>query len=135
MSAQSPEVDAYIAAQPEAARGRLEEMRTLIRGAAPEAEEIFGYKMPGYRHHGGLVYFSGWKNHCALYGIGEALIEAHREALQPYGQSGKGTIRFPLDEPLPRALITGLVAARVAENEANARPARRGKVGASGVVA
>ncbi|MFM2124164.1 MAG: hypothetical protein RL328_615 [Acidobacteriota bacterium] len=108
-------VDAYIAAQPEAARPNLDKLRATLRNALPNATEVISYGMPAYRLPEGLViFFAGWKQHYAIYpGSGTFLAELQDE-LAPYEQS-KGTIRFPLTKPVPVRLITKLAKARAAE--------------------
>ncbi len=112
-------VDAYIASCPEALRPRLKELRRAIRVEAPGAEEAIKYHMPTYIYHGNLVYFAAWKNHISLYPT-TAEMEATIAELGQYSASGKGTIQFPHDQPLPLGLIRQIVAMRVAENLANA---------------
>jgi uncharacterized protein YdhG (YjbR/CyaY superfamily) len=119
MNSRATTVDDYLAAAPDETRPMLEELRRLIREAAPEAREVISYRIPLYKHEGDLVAFAAARNHVGLYIITDALMEAHREELRPYGRS-KNTVRFPLREPLPAALITTLVRERVAENEAKA---------------
>ncbi len=107
-------VDTFIAGFPEPTRNSLEMMRKAIREAAPEAVEHFAYMMPAYKLHGPLVYFSGYKNHIGFY-PGSSGVAHFKEALTKY-KSAKGTIQFPLDEPVPVALIGKIVRFRVAEN-------------------
>ncbi len=119
------DVDAYIAAAPKAAQPRLRQVRALIKSGAPKAEERISYGMPYYRYHGHLIYFAVFQNHIGLYPVGNA--DKHLE-MSAY-TTGKGTYRFPLDQPLPVVLIRRLVKTRVKENEekaaAKAAPARR----------
>lgn len=115
------DVDEYIASCPESVRGRLEEIRQVIRSEAPEAGEAIKYHMPTYVYHGNLAYFAAWKEHIALYPI-TAEMEATIAELANYPTSGKGTIQFPHDKPLPLDLVRQIVAMRVAENLANASP-------------
>ena len=107
------EVDAYIAAAPRAAQPHLRELRTLIKTNAPKAEEGISYRMPYYRHLGHLMYFAAFKSHVGLFPVGNA--DKHL-GMKEY-MTGKGTYRFPLDEPLPAAKIARLVKTRVKENE------------------
>jgi len=109
-------VDAYIAAAPKAAQPLLRQLRGLIREGAPKAEEGISYRMPYYRYHGHLMYFAAFKDHIGLYPVGNA--DKHLE-MSEY-MTGKGTYRFPLDQPLPVMLIRRLVKTRVKENEAKA---------------
>jgi uncharacterized protein YdhG (YjbR/CyaY superfamily) len=98
-------VNQYIASQPEAVRGVLKRVRSTIRKAVPKAEEVISYQMPAYKLHGGiLLYFAGWKQHYSLYPATDGVAEAFEDELAPY-QVSKGTIRFPLSEPVPVRLI------------------------------
>ena len=108
-------VDDYIALQPEAVRGLLERVRSTIRKAVPEAEESISYQIPTYKLPGGpLIYFAGWKKHYSLYPVSAQLIDALGEDLGAR-EVEKGTIRFPLDEPVPVKLITRIVKYRAKE--------------------
>jgi uncharacterized protein YdhG (YjbR/CyaY superfamily) len=98
-------VDEYISAQPETAQVVLQLVRKTLRKALPEAEEVISYKIPAYRLHGSIVlYCAGWKQHYSLYPAGEHLVAAFKDQLASYKVS-KGTIRFPLSEPVPVKLI------------------------------
>ena len=121
-SAPARDVDEYLAGVPKEARATLEKLRKTIRAAAPMASEVISYQMPMYKHHGMLVGFAAFKNHCSIF-PGSAVMDAHKEELERYDTS-KGTIRFPVDQPPPAALVKKLVKARLEENEA--RAARRG---------
>lgn len=108
-------IDEYVAGFPEDVQKLLEEVRTTIRKAAPEAEEGIAYGMPGYKLNGKpLVYFAAFKNHIGFYATptGHA---AFAEDLARYKQ-GKGSVQFPLNEPMPQDLITRIVTFRVEEN-------------------
>jgi uncharacterized protein YdhG (YjbR/CyaY superfamily) len=111
----------YLASLPEDRRAGVEELRRTINAAAPEAEESIAYSMPALRSHGGqfLVSYAAYKKHYSLFPASGAVIDALGEELAPY-LAGKGTIRFPADEPLPAALVTKIVRVRVAENAARA---------------
>jgi uncharacterized protein YdhG (YjbR/CyaY superfamily) len=109
-------VTAYLKAVPPAQRALLKRVRQTIRAAAPKATEVISYGIPGYKHHGMLVYFAAFKSHCSLFGVGAALMQEHEKALAPYKKS-KGTIQFTVEKPLPLALVRKLVKARVAQNE------------------
>ncbi len=113
-------VDAYLAALGADQRAALEALRKVIRAAAPMATEAISYSIPAFKQRGVLVSFGAAKEHCAFYVMSPAVMEAHREELAVYDTS-KGTIRFKSGEPLPSALVTKLVRARIAENE-SARP-------------
>jgi len=107
----------YLKAVPPAQRALLRKVRQTIRAAAPTATEVISYGIPGYKHHGMLVYFAAFKDHCSLFGVGTRLMEKHKKALVPFKKS-KGTIQFTVDKPLPLPLVRKLVKARVAQNEA-----------------
>jgi uncharacterized protein YdhG (YjbR/CyaY superfamily) len=113
-------VDQYIAAQPAALRPVLERVRGILRKALPDAEEGISYQIPAYELHGErVVYFAGWKEHYSLYPAGERLVEAFQEELAPY-EVGKGTIRFPLSQPVPARLIERIARFRARESAARA---------------
>ncbi len=113
-------MDEYIESQPEAVQGVLRRVRTIIRKAMPEAEEVISYNIPAFKLHGRLVlYFAGWKQHYSLYPAGVEVVAALKDDLAPYEVS-KGTIRFPLSQPVPVKLIgriARLRAKEVAERE------------------
>jgi uncharacterized protein YdhG (YjbR/CyaY superfamily) len=111
------DVDDYLAALPDDARAALEELRTVIKAAVPDATETISYQVPTFKYRGSLVAFAAFKNHCSFYVMSPSVMAAHKEELKPYDTS-TGTIRFPANKPLPVALVTKLVAARIAENEA-----------------
>jgi len=116
MSPAARDVDAYIAAAPEASRSALEKMRATIKSAAPTAEEGISYQVPSYKYKGRpLVHFGVAKKHVALYGAIPDAIDA--KELAAYDTS-KGTIRFPLGRPVPAPLVKKVVKARIAEIEA-----------------
>jgi uncharacterized protein YdhG (YjbR/CyaY superfamily) len=107
----SKTIDEYIAAFPKDVRVQLETMRKAIRRSAPGAEETISYQMPAFRWHGILVYFAAFKNHIGFYPTSSA-IEAFKDELSAF-ETSKGTIRFPLDKPLPIALVKRIVKYRV----------------------
>ncbi len=108
-------VDEYIALQPVEIRGTLEKLRETIKKAAPKAEEVISYKMPAYKFHGVLVYFGAYQNHIGFYPTGSG-ISAFKKELSVY-EGSKGTVRFPIDKPLPLTLIKKIVRFRLKENE------------------
>jgi len=115
-------IDEYLAAAPDDARVRFEELRQVVRTIAPEAVEVISYGMPTFKIKGKwLAYFGAWKNHYGLYGMNGY---ASPDELARY-ETVKGTIRFPLDEPLPEDLAKTLVSARLADVQA-AAPRRKG---------
>ena len=107
-------IEQYIAAFPKETQQLLQQVRTTIKKAAPKAEEVISYGMPGFKLNGMLVWFAGYKNHIGFYPKPSA-IEAFKKELSVY-KYAKGSIQFPLDKPLPVALITKMVKFRVAEN-------------------
>jgi len=108
-------VDEYIASQPEAIQGVLERVRSTIRKAVPGAEEVISYKIPTYKLHGrAVLYFAGWKQHYSLYPSTDRVVAAFKDDLAPY-EINKGTIRFPLSEPVPVKLIEGIARLRAKE--------------------
>jgi uncharacterized protein YdhG (YjbR/CyaY superfamily) len=108
-------VDGYLADLPEDARATLEKVRAAMRGAAPRAEEKIGYGMPGFYLSGHpLAYYAAFKEHCSLFPASPAVIERLADDLQGYGLA-KGTIRFPIGEPLPRPLVKKIVKAKLEE--------------------
>ncbi len=110
-------VDEYLAGVPEPARSTLGKIRATIRAAAPaEATEAISYRMPTFRYKGALVAYGAFSDHCSLFPMGSSAIEEFAEELKPY-RASKGAIHFPLDKPLPAALVKKIVKARVAQNE------------------
>jgi uncharacterized protein YdhG (YjbR/CyaY superfamily) len=108
-------VDEYISAQPEAAQVVLQRVRNTLRRALPGTEEVISYQIPAYRLHGRIVlYFAGWKQHYSLYPASELLVAAFKDQLASYKVS-KGTIRFPLCEPIPVKLIERIAKFRAEE--------------------
>lgn len=107
-------VDEYIASQPEAVQHVLGRVRAAIRKAVPGAQEVMSYKMPTYTLNGHrLLHFASWKRHYSIYAATEQVLAAFRDELAPY-EIDKGTIRFPLSEPVPVKLIE-----RIAKFRAN----------------
>jgi uncharacterized protein YdhG (YjbR/CyaY superfamily) len=109
-------VEAYIADAPKASQAKLNEMRTLIKKLVPDATELISYGMPGYKlNDRPLVYFGGYKEHIGLYAANGSFVQEHPELLEGL-ETSKGTIKLPLDKPLPVSLITKLLKIRVEEN-------------------
>jgi uncharacterized protein YdhG (YjbR/CyaY superfamily) len=99
-------VDQYIATHPEDVRAILQRVRSTIRKAVPGAEEVISYQIPTYKLHGiAVLYFAGWKQHYSLYPATARLVAAFKDDLAPYEFNNKGTIRFPLSQPVPVKLI------------------------------
>jgi uncharacterized protein YdhG (YjbR/CyaY superfamily) len=108
-------VDDYIATKPEAVQAILERVRGAIRKAVPRAKEVISYQIPAYKLDGGtVIFFAGWKEHYSLYPASDRLVKAFKSDLAPYKVS-KGTIRFPLDEPVPAKLIADIAKFRAKE--------------------
>jgi uncharacterized protein YdhG (YjbR/CyaY superfamily) len=119
------DIDAYLLTQPAPVKSLLEAMRQTIRQAAPQAEEVISYQMPAFKFHGMLVYFAGFKNHIGFYPTTSAINKFKKE-LSGYA-GAKGTVRFPLDEPLPLKLVERIVKFRVKENATKAKLRGPGK--------
>ena len=117
----APEVDAYLAGLAPERRDAMAELRRLVTAAAPDATEVISYQMPGLRSPDGrfLVSYDAFKRHYSLFPASDEVVAACGDALTPY-LAGKGTIRFPADQPLPAELITRIVEVRVRENAASA---------------
>jgi uncharacterized protein YdhG (YjbR/CyaY superfamily) len=107
-------IDEYIAISPENVQIILQELRQAVREAAPEAEEVISYQMPAFKQNGILVWFAAFKNHIGFFPKTTA-IQTFKEKLAKYKIS-KGTVRFPLDEPIPFELVKEIVRFRVKEN-------------------
>ena len=110
-------IDEYLADVPQPARGTLQKIRAAIRSAVPtEATEAISYRIPTFKYKGGLVAFAAFSHHCSFFPMSYAVIGAFKNELKAFEVS-KGTIRFPVDKPLPAALVKKMVKARIAENE------------------
>ncbi len=108
-------MDEYIATFPEDVQKILKKVRATIKAAAPKAEETISYEIPTFKINGKyLIYFAGWKQHISIYPIptGDA---AFQKEIEPY-VAGKGTLKFPLDKPIPFKLITRMVKLQLADN-------------------
>jgi uncharacterized protein YdhG (YjbR/CyaY superfamily) len=115
-------VDEYIASQPEAARATLERVRSIIRRALPKAKERISYQIPAYEQHGGcVIYFAGWKKHFSLYPVSERVLMELEVDPSDYDVNDKGTIRFPLSEPVPEKLIARIAKLRAKQEEQRQR--------------
>jgi uncharacterized protein YdhG (YjbR/CyaY superfamily) len=110
-------VDEYLAGVPEPGRSTLERVRAVIRSAVPgEATEAISYHIPTFKYKGSLLAYAAFSHHCSLFPMSMAVIRAFQKDLKPYHTS-KGTLRFPLDKPLPAVLLRKLVKARIAEKD------------------
>jgi uncharacterized protein YdhG (YjbR/CyaY superfamily) len=110
-------IDEYIAKYPKNVRVVLEELRKVVKEAAPNAEETISYGMPAFKLNGrNLVYFAAWKKHVGFYPAGYSAIEAFKQELSPYKQA-KGTVQFPLEKPIPIDLVKKIVKFRAKENQ------------------
>jgi len=113
-------VQEYLARVPEPARSTLNKIRTAIRSAAPaEAAETISYRMPALKYKGLLVWFAAFSNHCSLFPAA-AVIKSFKSELKGFATS-KGTVQFPMNKPVPIALIKKLVKARFAQNKSRKR--------------
>jgi uncharacterized protein YdhG (YjbR/CyaY superfamily) len=110
-------VDEYLAATPDDVRTALAKLRRTIKAAAPKAVEVISYQIPAYKHHGLLVGFATSSGLCTFHIMSVEVTRAHAAELKGY-KLGKASIRFAPNEPLPPSLVTKLVKARIAENEA-----------------
>jgi uncharacterized protein YdhG (YjbR/CyaY superfamily) len=115
----SKEIDKYIAGFPKEVQAILNKVRAAIRKAAPDAQETINYGIPTFTLNGNLVHFAGFKKHIGFYPTPSG-IEKFKKELSVY-KGAKGSVQFPLDEPIPYALITRIVKFRVKENLAKGR--------------
>jgi uncharacterized protein YdhG (YjbR/CyaY superfamily) len=123
-------VAAYIAGFPRPVQIVLKRVRTIIRNAVPAAEETFSYQIPAFKLHGRpVLYFAAWKEHFSIYPSSARLVAAFRDELARY-ERAKGTIRFPLAEPVPEKLIARLAKFRAKEvvDSQKAKPGARKKL-------
>lgn len=107
-------VEEYISGFPENVKILLQQMRETIIKAAPKAQEVISYQMPAYKYLGIVLYFAGYKNHIGFYPTASG-IEAFKNELSKY-KGAKGSVQFPLDKPLPLALISKIVKFKLKEN-------------------
>jgi uncharacterized protein YdhG (YjbR/CyaY superfamily) len=107
-------IDEYINMFPEDVRNILNELRQTIKEAAPEAEETINYQIPTFTLQGNLVHFAAFKNHIGFYPTPSGM-EAFKKELAAY-KGAKGSVQFPIDQPLPLSLIRRIVEYRVKEN-------------------
>jgi uncharacterized protein YdhG (YjbR/CyaY superfamily) len=120
-SAAPRNVDEYLASVPEPARSTLNRVRAVIRSAVPpEATEAISYRIPTFKYKGPLLGFAAFSSHCSLFVMDGSVLEAFQNELKNFPAS-KGTVRFPVDKPLPAALVRKLVKARIAQQEQKKR--------------
>jgi len=112
-------VDDYLSALPDNIYLALENIREIIRFLVPGAEETISYQVPTYKYKGMLVGFGASKNHCSFFVMSSTLLKDFKEDVKDFDTS-TGTIRFTPEKPIPNDLITRLVMARLAQNEAKA---------------
>lgn len=112
-------IDEYIAGFSKDIQALLKKVRTTIRKAAPDAEEAIKYQIPTFVQNGNLVHFAAYKNHIGFYPTSKAIAKFKKE-LSPYA-GAKGTVRFPLDKPVPLGLIGKIVKSRVHDNLTKAK--------------
>ncbi|MES2061664.1 MAG: DUF1801 domain-containing protein [Bacteroidota bacterium] len=110
--------DEYIAAFPATVQKRLQQIRAVIKKAAPQAQEVISYGMPAYKINSVLVYFAGWDKHIGFY-PGAGAIAHFKDDLSVY-KGAKGSVQFPLDEALPVDMINRIIAYRIKEDEERA---------------
>lgn len=109
-------VDEYLKSFTGQQKKTLEKLRSVIKAAAPKAEETISYGIPAYRQNGMIAYFAGFKNHCSYFPGSYTVMKLFEEELKPYHVT-KGTIQFPIEKPLASSLIRKLVLTKIKENE------------------
>ena len=115
-------VEEYLARVPEPANSTLKKVRAVIQSVLPEdATEVISYRIPMVKYKGMLVGYAAFPDHCSLFGMSGTLVDEHREDLKKYSTS-KGTIRFPVDKPLPATLIKKLVKSAIADKDRRKKP-------------
>lgn len=112
------DTDTYIASFPAEVQTLLEQVRKTIKAAAPDAEELISYNMPAYKWNGILVYFAAFKNHIGFYPTASGIAQ-FKEELSGY-KSARGSVQFPMSQPMPLDLISRIVRFRMAENDRKA---------------
>lgn len=118
-------VAAYIAGTPPKARKALKQLRATIKAAAPGITERISYRIPTFDLDGRyLLYIAAFKEHVSVYPVTAGMVARHAKEIEPY-RAGKGTLRFPLDAPIPVALVRKLAKVRVAERGAARSPRKR----------
>ena len=119
--APDPRIDAYLATLPAEQGKALQRLREQVARIVPDAVETISYGMPAFKLRGRfLVSFAGWKGHCSIYPLTDLFLEAHADALEGFERT-RGSVHFTPEAPLPEALVSDLVRARVADIEAGRR--------------
>lgn len=130
MKRRAPEnIDEYIDGFPDKVQKILQKIRKTIQKAAPGAQEVISYQMPAFKTNRILVYFAGYQKHVSLYPAPRG-VAAFKKELAEY-EGGKGTVQFPLDQPVPYDLITRIVKYKVEEDAALANARSKKKAAAS----
>jgi uncharacterized protein YdhG (YjbR/CyaY superfamily) len=117
-------IDAYIAQLEPVPRETLSRLRALLRSAAPQADEIVSYAMPGIGQAGALVTYAAFKNHYSIFPMGNGVLDRMSAEIAPW-RKGPGTLQFRYDEPMPDDLMRRIVEARLAENLERAKARRK----------
>lgn len=125
ITAKPKNIDEYIAGFPENVQYMLQQVRETIQKAAPKAEEAISYAMPTFKLNGNLIHFAGYKNHIGLYPAPQG-IEAFKKELSAY-KGAKGSVQFPLDQPMPLDLIKRIVKFRVEQQKEKKKPSTGGR--------
>ena len=112
-------IDEYIAGYPAGVGRMLSLLRRTVQAAAPDAEEVISYQIPTFKDHGNLVHFAAWKKHISFYPTSSGIRRFAKE-LEGFKLS-RGTVHFPLDQPLPVGLVSRIVKFRVKENRARTK--------------
>jgi uncharacterized protein YdhG (YjbR/CyaY superfamily) len=113
----APDVETYLAWCPEPHRSTLKKIRAMIRSVVPkQTTEAISYGMPAFRYNGGLVGYAAFKEHCSFFPMSATLLDDFADEIKGY-RTSKGTLQFPVDKPLPAALVKKMVKARVVQNQ------------------
>ena len=124
-TAPASDIDEYIATAPKDSRALLGELRRAIRAVLPDAVEVISYGIPTFKYLGPVVGFGAFKHHCSLFVDSGMFLGRHRDEVKGYEQA-KSAVHFPIDKPLPTALVKRLVKARMRENEERDREREKG---------
>ena len=110
-------VEEYMSRVPEPARSTLNKMRAIIRSVVPEGTaEVISYGIPTFRHKRSIVAIAAFKDHCSFFPMGSSVLDAFSDELKDF-RVAKGTLHFPIDKPMPAALVKKIVKARIAQNK------------------